>query len=179
MKKTAFALLLLLPVVGCGYSAETSNTATADVRLEPIGDAPAFDLPNVAGGSLNAEDYKGKVVVIDLWATWCAPCIKEIPMLNELHTKYAAEGDDVKVIALTVQSGSLEEIKPYVEEFQMKYPVAAANEDIEEGFGGILGFPTTFVVGKDWKIYKRILGSPPNKKELLEKDIAALRGMGM
>ena len=65
-------------------------------------------------------------------------------------------------------------MKPKVEELKMKYPVVVGNDKVVEGFGGLIGFPTTFLVGKDGKIYKKYLGMTANKKEMIEKDIAAL-----
>jgi thiol-disulfide isomerase/thioredoxin len=170
MTKIALVLALVLAAPGCG-----SNNTAADAekpRLEPERDAPGFELANVAGGSLNAEALKGKVTIVDVWATWCAPCIKEIPMFNKIHEKY--QDKDVQMLAVTVQSGSLEEVQPYVKEFNMKYPVLMGTDELEEGLGGIIGFPTTFVIGKDWKIYKKYLGNIKDKEKVLESNIEEL-----
>ena len=160
MKKLALILMLSMFGYGCTTGVQAGG--------------PVYDLPDVAGGSLRSADLQGNVVICDVWATWCAPCIKEIPMLNELHEKY--KGTNVKVIAITVQSGTLEEVKPFIPQFDIKYPVAVGTEETEEAFGGIIGFPTTFVIDKDGKIFQRIMGSPANKRELLEQHVATLLG---
>ncbi len=111
--------------------------------------------------------------VIDFWATWCQPCIVEIPKFNQLHEAY--QGKDVQVIAITIESDR-DDIAPKVQETGMKYPVLVGNDDVVGGFGGIIGFPTTFVVTKDWKIYKKYMGALPDKQERLKKDIEKLLG---
>jgi thiol-disulfide isomerase/thioredoxin len=175
MKKIALVLVVLLALVGCSNpqgstDSSTAGTAARDGR-KPV---PEFDLTNVAGGSLKKSDLKGKVTVIDFWATWCTPCLAEIPKYNELKEKYA--GKDVEIVGVTLESGSLDDIRPKVEEFQMKYSVVVGDDKVAEGFGGLLGYPTTFLVSKDGTIFKRIIGSPPGKQEQMEKDIDTLLG---
>ena len=81
-------------------------------------------------------------------------------------------------MGVTVESGPLNDIKPKVEELQMKYPVVVGNDEVVEGFGGLIGFPTTFIVDKDWQVYKKYLGMTRNKKEMIEKDLQKLIAEG-
>jgi thiol-disulfide isomerase/thioredoxin len=166
MKKIAMALAIVLALVGCSRQPGATAEKTA---AKPKGPAPEFELENVAGGKLKAADLKGKVSVIDFWATWCEPCIAEIPRFNELHSQYP----NVQVVGITVMSPH-EDIKPKVDELKMKYTVLVGNDDVSDGFGGLIGFPTTFVVTKDWQIYKKYLGALPNKQERIRKDIETL-----
>jgi thiol-disulfide isomerase/thioredoxin len=133
--------------------------------------APDFELENIAGGKSTAADLKGKVTVVDMWATWCEPCIREIPSFNKLHEAY--EGKDVAIVGITVESPH-HEIAAKAREFGMKYLVLVGNDDVVAGFGGLLGFPTTFVLTKDWKIYKSYMGLLPNKHEKIRQDIDRL-----
>ena len=113
--------------------------------------------------------HSGKVAIIDFWATWCEPCIAEIPKFNQLHDQYP----NIQVIGITVMSPH-DDIKPKVQEVGMKYTVLVGNDDVADGFGGLIGFPTTFVVTKDWKIYKKYLGALPNKQDRIRQDIEKL-----
>src|SRR5438128_5464289 len=166
MKKTAMALAIALALFGC---TSRQPNSTSDKAVKPKGPAPEFELENVAGGKLKAADLKGKVSIIDFWATWCEPCIAEIHKFNQLHEEYP----NVQVIGITVMSPH-EDIKPKVAQTGMAYTVLVGNDDVADGFGGLIGFPTTFVVTKDWKIYKKYLGALPNKQDRIKKDIEAL-----
>jgi thiol-disulfide isomerase/thioredoxin len=172
MKKILAAILFAALLVGCQAAQTAAPTNTVPGALKPLGDMPKFELDNVAGGKFNSDELKGKVVVVDFWATWCQPCIIEIPNYNKIKEEYA--GKDVEILGVTLESGSLEDAKPKVEEFDMHYPVVMGNDDVVDGFGGLIGFPTTFLVGKDGKIYKKYLGLTAKKKETIEKDIQTL-----
>jgi cytochrome c biogenesis protein CcmG, thiol:disulfide interchange protein DsbE len=166
MKKTAMALAIALALFGC---TSRQPVSTSEKSATPKGPAPDFDLENVAGGKIKAAELKGKVSVIDFWATWCEPCIAEIPKFNQLHEQYP----NIQVIGITVMSPH-DDIKPKVAETGMKYTVLVGNDDVMDGFGGLVGFPTTFIVTKDWKIYKKYLGALPNKQDRIKKDIEKL-----
>ena len=167
MKRIAFALAIALALFACKN--RPSDSGSEKAAAQPKGPAPDFELENVAGGKIKAADLRGKVSIIDFWATWCEPCIAEIPKFNQLQQQYP----NIQVIGITVMSppGT---IKPKVAETGMKYTVLVGNDDVADGFGGLIGFPTTFVVTKDWKIYKKYLGALPNKQERIKKDIETL-----
>lgn len=172
--KKALALLVVLALSGCGSNPPGAPGAAGSLPQKSM--APDFDLEKVAGGTLKSSDLKGKVTVVDFWATWCEPCIAEIPNYNKLHDSYAGKG--VEVLGITVESGPLKDIKPKVEDFQMKYPVVVGNDKVVEGFGGLIGFPTTFIVDKDWRVYKKYMGMTRNKRDMIEKDLQKLIAEG-
>jgi thiol-disulfide isomerase/thioredoxin len=166
MKSGALLLAFALGVLGCN-----SVTNVSDTGLSGKGPAPDFVLENVGGGKTAAADLKGKVLVVDFWATWCEPCIAEIPKFNKMVDEY--KGKNVQIVGITVESAH-DTIKPKVYETGMKYMVLVGNDAVVDGFGGLIGFPTTFVVTKDWKIYKKYMGALPDKDARIKKDIEKL-----
>jgi len=130
-----------------------------------------FKLENVAGGFMTSEDLKGKVTVVDLWATWCNPCVEEIPIYNQLYDAF--RGQDVAIVGIAVESPR-RDIPSKVRQLGIKYPVLIANDEAGRAFGRIQGFPTTVVISKEEKIYKRYIGTVPHKKERIKQDIEHL-----
>ena len=167
MKNLLAALCSVLLLGGC---VGTSKANKPLVILQP---APEFSLKNVLGGEVKSSDFKGKVLVIDFWATWCVPCKVEIPHYNELRSKLKDQG--VEFLGVTYDSGSsVKNVVPFLTELKIEYPVVMGTDAIDEALGGHPGYPTTFLVGKDWKVYRKIFGSAENKIQNLEKDITAL-----
>jgi thiol-disulfide isomerase/thioredoxin len=137
--------------------------------LQPI---PAFDLESIDGTRFSSKALEGKVVLVDFWATWCQPCIEEIPRWNELYARYQAKG--LVVVSMTIRSGWASDIKPDAAKLKIAYPVVVGNDDVEKGFGGIWGFPTTFLVNGKGQIYKKYTGTYPQKQTQIEADIQKL-----
>jgi len=130
-----------------------------------------FKLENVAGGFMTSEDLKGKVAVVDLWATWCHPCAAEIPIYNELYDAF--RGQDVAIVGIAVESPR-RDIPLKVKQLGIKYPVLIGNDATGKAFGRVQAFPTTVVIGKDGKIYKRYVGTVARKQEKIKQDVEHL-----
>ncbi|MFY9607418.1 MAG: TlpA disulfide reductase family protein [Blastocatellia bacterium] len=144
------------------YSAEASEQLTA---------MPTLSLTDFEGKAITSEQFKGNVLVVDFWATWCGPCITEIPEFNRLQEKYASKG--VKVIGVTLASGDAKEVKPFISRNKMKYTVLMGDDNQAYDFN-LVGFPTTYLVTKDLKIYRKYIGAGPGKSGRLEADIQSL-----
>lgn len=133
---------------------------------EPAPDASAHDeglnftAANLAGGKIDFSKYRGHPVIVDFWATWCAPCRRQIPELVELYKKYGkTRGLIVLGISCdTIQGEGRDVVKPFVQEFKINYPIALADEELVQSLG-VEAIPTTFFVGPDGKIVSRIVGA--------------------
>jgi thiol-disulfide isomerase/thioredoxin len=117
--------------------------------------APAFTLTDIFGHSLSLDRYRGKVVLLDFWATWCGPCQMEIPGLVRLENRYRDQGLQVLGIVMRDQP---QNVPGFYKQFQMDYPVAMGSEKLAELYGGIFGLPTTFLIGRDGRIYTKVIG---------------------
>ena len=129
--------------------------------------APPFDLPDLNGGRVSLDSLKGKVVVVDFWAIWCGPCIKEIPEYAEFYRKNQPRG--IEVVGIVMDSGSPQEINDFVRDYQIPYRQLIGDEKTGEAFGVNQGFPTTFVLDAKGTILTKMLGAPPTKFETLQK----------
>jgi thiol-disulfide isomerase/thioredoxin len=135
---------------------------------KPGSAAPDFRLVDLAGREFRSSQLKGSIVVLDLWATWCEPCIADIPMFNRLHEKYA--GSKVKVVGIAVQSGWAKDIQPHVARNGVKYLVLVGNEKITEQYVAV-GFPLTYLIGHDGKVVKKYIGTLPDSEIGKEMDL--------
>jgi peroxiredoxin len=135
--------------------------------------APEFSLTDVTGKPLKLSDYLGKVVVLDFWATWCGPCRIEIPNFVDLQKRYASQGFTMIGISL---DDSPEPVVDFYKELQMNYPVAVGNDKLGELYGGIPGLPTTYVIGRDGRIYAKHVGA--TDAEVFETEIKELLALG-
>lgn len=132
------------------------------------GAAPAFTVKDLAGGEFQSSQLKGSIVVLDFWATWCEPCIEDIPMFNRIHDKYQSRG--VKVVGIAVQSGWVEDIKRHVATLTPKYLVLAGDDNVMQQYVTV-GFPTTYLIGPNGAIVKKYVGSVPEGQPDKEMDL--------
>lgn len=117
---------------------------------------PDFTLRDIHGNTFRMSDLKGKVVIVDFWATWCAPCKVEIPWFVEMYEKHKAQG--LEVVGIAMDDEGLSVVKPFVDEYKMNYRVLLGSEDVATQFGGIFGLPTTFIVSRDGTIVEKHVG---------------------
>jgi thiol-disulfide isomerase/thioredoxin len=172
MKKLLCAGLLALFTVGLWGCKFEIPGADKVAPLASTGTAPEFDLQKVSGGSLRSADLRGKVVIVDFWATWCGPCLSEIPNYNKLMADNAGKG--LEIIGVTLESGKVGAVAEFAKEKGIDYTLVMGNEAVQEGFQFGSQFPTTYVIGKDWNVYRKYVGALKDKKAKIEQDVAAL-----
>jgi thiol-disulfide isomerase/thioredoxin len=134
--------------------------------------APEFKVASLDGQPLSLADERGKVILLNFWATWCGPCRAEIPDLIELQTRYK---DRLQIIGLTVDEDDAGLVKKVVEETGINYPVAMAPAEVRLKYGGIAALPTSFVLNSDGRVVQKHEGL--RDPLLYELEIRALLGL--
>jgi peroxiredoxin len=142
------------------------------VAESPTLKVPQFRLKLIDGSAISNKQLKGRVTVIDFWATWCKPCIQEIGDYNRFYRDYKKKG--LRFLALAVDSGSEADVRNAVKELKIQYPVAAPSLKQLDTFGDVSVFPTTWVVDSNGAIIKVIQGVPPDKHTSLRSTVDSL-----
>jgi peroxiredoxin len=139
--------------LGAGAAAPQEATVVNGRR------APAWKLRDPDGKVVDSASFKGKVVVIDFWATWCPPCREEIPGYVELMRKHGAEG--LVVVGVSLDQGGPAVVKAFAAKAGINYPLAMADDEIIAAFGGVEAIPTTFLIDREGIVRDRKVGAEP------------------
>lgn len=150
----ALAATLLLILAAC-----TTVQVADDSRVGQK--APEFTLPDVDGRPVSLSKYQGKVVVLDFWATWCAPCVMELPVFQNLHTQYRDKGFEVVGINLSDDNPN---VGDFLRKNNIQYTNLVGDEKIQELYGPITGFPTTFIIDRGGTIREHLVGAHPREE---------------
>ena len=173
MKKVLLIVVTVIFLIGVTIKldkatrvkAKTPATSAAQTDLPAGTPAPEVTFKDLDGKDVLLSQYKGQVVLVNFWATWCDPCYVEIPWLIEMQQKYGTKGFTVLGIAMDEEGKSA--VAPFLakerfnvngEKLPMNYPIVLGNDDVATKFGGLLGYPTSFLISKDGKEVKKIQG---------------------
>lgn len=158
------------PVTGPVPTSGSNVTATTEGTLPVLGPAPAWQLKDVDGNVVSSDRFKGKVVVLDFWATWCPPCREEIPGYVDLYRKYGKDG--LVIVGASMDEGGPKVVKDFVGKFGISYPVVMADDTVVSAFGGMDAIPTTFLIDQNGQIRDKKVGAEPTDE--YEQKIKAL-----
>ena len=171
MKTRALAAVAILAVIAFiatrHWSRTTEPLRGGNAVTHPL--APDFSVTDLSGQTLQLSRYRGKVVLLNFWATWCAPCRAEIPRFVELQNKYDKEGFEIIGISL---DDDPKLVRAFYQQLRMNYPVAIGDAKLAEQYGGILGLPVSFLIGRDGRIYAKYAGE--TDIPLIEREINSL-----
>jgi thiol-disulfide isomerase/thioredoxin len=185
MKKGIFvtvgviALLAVMVWADHKFPAAGMPASGAGSASPAIAEAPVVAMKDLSGNDVSLQQYKGKVVLVNFWATWCEPCKSEIPILIDLQQKYGSRG--FSVLGLSMDEDGIKAVQPFLdkERFDVSgqkeaidYPIVFANDSIAEKFGGIVGLPTSLLFSRDGKGVKKIVG--PIDYDTISKAIEGL-----
>ena len=135
------------------------STAARAAAVEIGSPAPSWKLTDMAGKPISSADFKGKVVVVDFWATWCPPCVGEIPGYVELQKKYGDQG--LVFVGLSVDQAGPDVVNKFIADHHVNYDIALADDKTASAFGGFEAIPTTFVIDRTGHIANMKTGAMP------------------
>jgi peroxiredoxin len=161
-----FQLILPLAVAGLLLS-----TQPAAAILQKGDKAPAIKLVTTSGQPVTLANYKGYVLVMDFFATWCIPCKESIPHMNGLNRKYGKQG--LQVLGVSVDEGGEREVKNFIAERKISYPVAVAPEDLQTEYG-LRSIPTIYVINKKGMVAEKYQGFSEQTGRAMEETIKRL-----
>lgn len=137
--------------------------------------APDVTVETMDGETIALANRPGEVLLVNFWATWCAPCRKEIPDLVDLQNEFGPQG--LTVIGVSLDQQGAEVVKPFLDEYAINYPIVLDAEGaVEKAFGGVYGLPMTYVIGPEGRIQHRVLGLFPTEE--MQPKITALLANG-
>jgi thiol-disulfide isomerase/thioredoxin len=118
--------------------------------------APDFGLESLDGKTVHLSDFRGKVVLLNFWATWCQPCKIEMPWFEQLQKQYAPDG--LQVIGVAMDDASKEDVAKFAKNLGVEYPILLGKENVGDAYGGVQFLPATFYVGRDGRVADKVFG---------------------
>ncbi len=174
-------LFISLALLGCNRNAskaseEQNNNASESVDNSASNStdensafdnqqAPDFTLKDTQGKKISLQNYRGKIVIIDFWATWCPPCRRGIPDLIQIQKEFK---NNVVVLGISLDTDTKKDVVPFMKNMGINYPVVYANSQVIQDYGNVEAIPTSFVINKNGKIVNQHIGLTPKESYVSE-----------
>ena len=151
-----FAALTVLVIILSLKLNDSSVEFSNQVAIEGDIPAPDFTFPGLDGKMVSLSDYRGKVVLVNIWATWCPPCVDEMPSMEKLYRKF--KGKNFEILAVSIDEPGLKAVAPFMKKSNLTFPALIDSEGAIKAVYGITGVPESFIVDKQGILIKKIVG---------------------
>ena len=146
----AAALVILL------LRSERDSTVTSTRQIQEGFPAPNFTFPDLNGQQVSLSEHRGKVVLVNIWATWCPPCRQEMPSMQKLYERF--KGENLEILAVSIDSTGREAVAPFVRTMNLTFPIMLDPKEVIRPLYGITGVPESFIIDKEGIVVQKIIG---------------------
>ena len=161
-KLNTAAKILLVLIVGSIVIAlsmkgqDSTFQLVGQSRIKSGSPAPDFTFPDLTGKKVSLSDYRGKVVFLNIWATWCPPCVDEMPSMEKLYKQF--KGDQFEILAVSIDAEGRKAVAPFMERLNLTFPALLGRKGKIKNIYGVTGIPESFIIDKNGMILKKVIG---------------------
>jgi cytochrome c biogenesis protein CcmG/thiol:disulfide interchange protein DsbE len=160
-KNTRLVLMILFVCIACVFLIfllrhERDSTSRTTKLIQPGLEVPNFAFPDINGKQISLSDHRGKVVLVNVWATWCPPCRQEMPSMQRLYEKF--KGDNFEILAVSIDSEGREAVAPFMQKMHLTFPALLDPGETIRPLYGITGVPESFIIDKRGILLEKIVG---------------------
>ena len=135
---------------------ERESTLTTTRQIQPGSEAPNFTFPDLNGKKVSLSSHRGKVVLVNVWATWCPPCRQEMPSMQRLYQRF--KGGNFEILAVSIDSTGREAVAPFMEKMNLTFPALLDPNETIKPLYGLTGVPESFIIDKEGILVEKIIG---------------------
>jgi len=155
-KRVQGITLVLVLLIGVGLMVMLQSNDGTQALLVKGDAAPDFTLPDLDGKMVRLSDQKGKVVFLNIWATWCPPCVQEMPSMEKLHQ--ALNGEDFQILAVSIDTQGAEAVRPFMKKHKLNFTALVDKEETTKSAYQTTGVPETFIIDRNGTIVEKVIG---------------------
>lgn len=155
----AIAVSLIVTIALIVVSLVQDDSSLESVKMSSIGEgipAPDFTFPGLDGKNTSLSDYKGKVVLVNIWATWCPPCVEEMPSMQKLYNEF--NGKNFEILAVSIDAAGVDAVAPFMKKHKLFFPALMDPKGTIKSMYGVTGIPESFIIDKQGVLVGKIIG---------------------